>query len=54
MYTPLTQLEYDIECANGIHHALYYYTPADLREEEGYNSPCLQIPVELYDQLFAN
>lgn len=54
MFVPMTMLEWEIECSLLRQTVDYYYTKQQLIEEEGEHVPCLEVPVELFDHLFAN
>lgn len=54
MFTPLSQLDYDIACSVGRNTENYYYSKEDLHAIEGDDSECLGVQIELYPELFAN
>ncbi len=53
-YVPLSQLDWDIQCSLGEINEDLYSTKQELYEYEGDESECLEVPVILYDGLFAN
>jgi len=54
MYVPLKELDYDISNSLGTQDYDYYYSPEQLYENEGEDSECLEVPVELFVDLFSN
>jgi len=54
MFVPLTELEYDIECSLMRQTVDYYYSKEQLYDNEGEDSPCLAVQVELFVDLLAN
>ena len=54
LFVPQTQLEYDLDQSLDRQTADYYYSAEDLYREEGEDANCLEVPVELFSELFAN
>lgn len=53
-YVPLSQVDYDISCSVGVINEDFYSTKEELYEHEGDDAECLEVPVILYEELFAN
>lgn len=53
-YVPLSQMDYDIQCEIGEINEDFYSTKEQLFEYEGDDAECLEVPVILYEGLFAN